>query len=87
VPVGFPLGDADVASEDVLFSGDLVFAGSIGRTDFPRGSTADMFRSLVDTVLPLEDATLVLCGHGPDTTVGRERASNPFLAEARARLA
>ena len=87
VPVGFPLGDVDVASEDVLFSGDLLFAGSIGRTDFPRGSTADMFRSLVDTVLPLEDATLVLCGHGPDTTVGRERASNPFLAEARARLA
>jgi hydroxyacylglutathione hydrolase len=84
VPVGFPLGDADVASDAVLFSGDLVFAGSIGRTDFPRGSTQDMFRSLVDTVLPLEDDTLILSGHGPDTTVGRERVSNPFLAEARA---
>ncbi len=83
IPIAFPLGDAEVATEDVLFSGDLVFAGSIGRTDFPRGSIADMFRSLVDTVLTLEDDTLVLSGHGPDTTVGRERATNPFLAEAR----
>jgi hydroxyacylglutathione hydrolase len=81
-PVGFALGDADRASEDVLFSGDLVFAGSIGRTDFPRGSTQAILRSLVDTVLPLEDDTLILSGHGPDTTVGRERATNPFLHEA-----
>ncbi len=86
VPVGFALGDAEAASEDVLFAGDLVFAGSIGRTDFPRGSIQDMFRSLVDTVLPLEDTTLILSGHGPDTTVGHERATNPFLAEALARL-
>lgn len=81
-PISFAMGSADRGSEDVLFSGDLVFAGSIGRTDFPRGSTADMFRSLVDTVLPLEDDTLILSGHGPDTTVGRERATNPFLAQA-----
>jgi hydroxyacylglutathione hydrolase len=85
VPVGFALGDADTASEDVLFSGDLVFAGSIGRTDFPRGSSADMLRSLADTLGPLEDTTLILSGHGPDTTVGRERTTNPFLAEAFAR--
>jgi hydroxyacylglutathione hydrolase len=85
VPVTFALGDAEAASDDVLFSGDLIFAGSIGRTDFPRGSTEDMFRSLVDSVLPLEDTTLILSGHGPDTTVGRERASNPFLREAVAR--
>jgi hydroxyacylglutathione hydrolase len=84
VPVTFALGDADRASEDVLFSGDLLFAGSIGRTDFPRGSTPDMMRSLAATVLPREDETLVLSGHGPDTTVGRERASNPFLREAMA---
>jgi len=68
----------------VLFSGDLVFAGSIGRTDFPRGSIQDMMRSLVDTVLPLADDTLILSGHGPDTTVGTERATNPFLAQANA---
>jgi hydroxyacylglutathione hydrolase len=81
-PVTFSLGEAERASDDVLFSGDLLFAGSIGRTDFPRGSTPDMVRSLADTVLPLEDDTLVLCGHGPDTTIGRERASNPFLRQA-----
>lgn len=82
VPVTFPLGDAESASEDVLFSGDLVFAGSIGRSDFPRGDTRELFRSLVATVLPLEDDTLILSGHGPDTTVGHERATNPFLHQA-----
>jgi hydroxyacylglutathione hydrolase len=81
-PVTFALGDADRATDDVLFSGDLVFAGSIGRTDFPRGSTDAMLRSLVRTVLPLQDDTLILSGHGPDTTVGRERATNPFLRQA-----
>lgn len=86
VPVTFPLGDADEASTDVLFSGDLLFAGSIGRTDFPRGSMLAMNRSLVGTVLPLEDDTLVLSGHGPDTTIGRERATNPFLHEAMSQL-
>jgi hydroxyacylglutathione hydrolase len=84
VPVTFALGDAETASEDVLFSGDLVFAGSIGRTDFPRGSTEQMMRSLVESVLPLEDSTLILSGHGPDTTVGRERETNPFLRQAAA---
>jgi hydroxyacylglutathione hydrolase len=81
-PVTFALGAAERGSDAVLFSGDLVFAGSVGRTDFPRGSTAALFRSLVETVLPLEDDTLILSGHGPDTTVGRERAANPFLRQA-----
>ena len=85
VEVSFSLGDADTAPGEVLFSGDLVFAGSIGRTDFPRGSTAAMMRSLVDTLLPLGDDTLVLSGHGTDTTVGRERATNPYLRQAVAR--
>lgn len=83
--IGLAVGTADTASDDVLFSGDLVFAGAIGRTDFPRGSMDDIFTSLVDTVLPLEDDTLILSGHGPDTTVGRERTRNPFLLEAAAR--
>ena len=87
VPIDFALGDHDRGSEDVLFSGDLLFAGSIGRTDLVGGSIDDMVRSLADTVLPREDDTLVLCGHGPDTTVGRERAANPFLREALARRA
>jgi hydroxyacylglutathione hydrolase len=84
--VRFDFGDPAPA-EDVLFSGDLVFAGSIGRTDFPRGDTDAILRSLADTVLPLEDDTVILSGHGPDTTVGRERSTNPFLAEARHRHA
>ena len=81
-PVSFDLGQAEQGSDEVLFSGDLLFAGSVGRTDFPRGSARDLLASLASTVLPLSDDTLVLCGHGPDTTVGRERATNPFLHEA-----
>ncbi len=78
----FDMGTS-IPGDDVLFSGDLVFAGSIGRTDFPRGSYAEILRSLATTVLPMQDDTLILSGHGPETTVGRERATNPFLAEAR----
>lgn len=79
------LGDPD-PSDDVLFSGDLVFAGSIGRSDFPRGDGQELLRQVARTVLPLEDEVAILSGHGPDTTVGRERRSNPYLAQA-ARLA
>jgi hydroxyacylglutathione hydrolase len=61
-----------------LFSGDLLFAGSIGRTDLPGGDDAQMLRSLAKT-LTLPDATIVLPGHGPQTTIGTERVSNPFL--------
>jgi len=63
-----------------LLAGDLVFAGSIGRTDLPGGSTPEMLASLASRFLPLPDEMLVLPGHGPTTTVGRERAGNPFLA-------
>jgi hydroxyacylglutathione hydrolase len=66
----------------VLFSGDLLFAGSIGRTDLPGGDYPTMLRSLARVCLPLSDETVVLSGHGPRTTIGRERAVNPFLAEA-----
>lgn len=63
----------------VLFSGDLLFAGSIGRTDLPGGDSATMMRSL-QTVLPsYADDTVVLPGHGPQTTMGAERRTNPFL--------
>jgi hydroxyacylglutathione hydrolase len=60
-------------------SGDVLFAGSIGRTDLPGGDGPAMERSLRDVVLPMPDDVLVLPGHGPSTTVGRERASNPYL--------
>jgi hydroxyacylglutathione hydrolase len=62
-----------------VLSGDVLFAGSIGRTDLPGGDPAAMERSLRDVVLPLPDATLVLPGHGPATTMGRERTANPYL--------
>jgi hydroxyacylglutathione hydrolase len=65
--------------EAVLFSGDVLFAGSIGRVDLPGGSMAQMQRSLRVVILPMEDATLVHPGHGPSTTIARERASNPYL--------
>lgn len=66
----------------LLLSGDLLFAGSIGRTDLPGGDYPTILRSLARVVLPLPDETLVLSGHGPATTVGRERRANPFLHEA-----
>lgn len=81
-PIEFAIGAVDEAPDEVLFSGDLLFAGSIGRTDFPRGSTPAIVRSLAEHVLPLDDDVLVLSGHGPETTVRHERASNPFLRQA-----
>ncbi|MEV4706995.1 MBL fold metallo-hydrolase [Actinoplanes sp. NPDC049316] len=66
-------------ADQICLSGDVLFAGSIGRTDLPGGSTDAMMASLRDKVLPLADDTVVLPGHGPETTIGRERAGNPYL--------
>jgi hydroxyacylglutathione hydrolase len=68
-------------ADQLCLSGDVLFAGSIGRTDLPGGDPAVMRASLRDKVLPLADTTAVLPGHGPLTTIGRERATNPFLLE------
>lgn len=68
-------------AEQLCFSGDVLFAGSIGRTDLPGGSTDTMMTSLRDKILPLADDTVVLPGHGPETTIGRERRANPYLRE------
>lgn len=68
--------------EEAFFSGDLVFAGSIGRTDLPGGSYDAILDSLRRVVLPLPDDLPILSGHGPATTVGQERATNPYLREA-----
>lgn len=65
----------------LLVAGDVLFAGSIGRTDLPGGDHRAMLTSLRDRVLVLADETVVLPGHGPTTTIGRERASNPFLQD------
>lgn len=65
-------------SDELLLSGDQLFAGSIGRTDLPGGDTPTLAASMRDRIMTLPDDTRVLPGHGPETTVGRERASNPF---------
>lgn len=65
----------------ILFSGDHLFAGSIGRTDLPGGSYEQLMASMEEKILPLDDETAVLPGHGPVTTIGRERATNPFILE------
>jgi glyoxylase-like metal-dependent hydrolase (beta-lactamase superfamily II) len=74
-----PYGQQDVS--ELMFSGDLLFAGSIGRTDLPGGDHATMLRSLAGKVLPLADDIVVLPGHGEQTSIGRERATNPFLQD------
>jgi hydroxyacylglutathione hydrolase len=66
---------------ELCLSGDVLFAGSIGRTDLPGGSTPAMMASLRDKILTLADETVVLPGHGPATTIGRERRTNPYLRE------
>lgn len=67
--------------EELLFSGDQLFAGSIGRTDLPGGDFNTLMRSMATRVLTLPDDTGVLPGHGPTTTIGRERTTNPFILE------
>jgi hydroxyacylglutathione hydrolase len=69
----------DDSVSQVMFSGDLLFAGSIGRTDLPGGDHPTMLRTLRDKVLTLPDDVVVLPGHGEQTSIGRERATNPFL--------
>jgi glyoxylase-like metal-dependent hydrolase (beta-lactamase superfamily II) len=66
-------------AEKTLVAGDTLFAGSIGRTDLPGGDYKQILTSLHDRVLALPDETLVVPGHGPNTTIGEERQSNPFL--------
>ena len=72
--------DGDGVS-DVMFSGDLLFEGSIGRTDLPGGDHATMLETLRHKVLTLPDDVVVLPGHGGQTSIGRERATNPFLLD------
>ncbi len=71
--------DGTGAGRNLLISGDTLFAGSIGRTDLPGGDHEQMLASLRDKILVLDDETTVLPGHGPNTTIGQERANNPFL--------
>jgi len=83
VVIGLPGLPDGLSTEEPLdrtvLSGDVLFAGSIGRTDLPGGSDAAMQRSLRDVILPLPDSTLVLPGHGGASTMRRERRTNPYL--------
>jgi glyoxylase-like metal-dependent hydrolase (beta-lactamase superfamily II) len=68
-------------NEEILVSGDVLFAGSVGRTDLPTGSQKEMVETLRKKILPLDDSIRVLTGHGPETTIKFERKNNPYLKE------
>jgi glyoxylase-like metal-dependent hydrolase (beta-lactamase superfamily II) len=68
--------------DQTLISGDVLFAGSIGRTDLPTGSSEDMQKTIVKKILPLNDEIRVLPGHYQETRIGIERKTNPYLIEA-----
>jgi glyoxylase-like metal-dependent hydrolase (beta-lactamase superfamily II) len=68
-----------VPAASLLLAGDTLFAGSVGRTDLPGGNHRKLLESIRERLLPLPDSTLVIPGHGPATTIGEERVSNPFL--------
>jgi len=68
------------ADEGLVLSGDALFAGSVGRVDLPGGSMEVLMQSISERLLVLTDTTAVHSGHGPETTIGEERAHNPFLA-------
>jgi len=71
------------APSQLAFVGDVLFQGSIGRTDFPRGNHADLIRSIRERLFPLGDAVRFVPGHGPISTFGAERRSNPYVADGR----
>ena len=67
--------------QNVAWVGDVIFAGSIGRTDFPKGNHDELIHSIREKLFPLGDNVQFVPGHGPDSTFGRERATNPFVAD------
>ena len=76
---GHSPGSVSLVGHGVVFTGDVLFQGSIGRTDLPGGDFDTLIRSIERELLSLPDGTIVYSGHGPETTVGRERRANPFL--------
>ena len=76
---GHTPGGICLLAGDLLFSGDTLFAESIGRTDFPGGSYRQLLTSIKDRLMTLDDNVIVYPGHGPDTTIGHERKMNPFI--------
>jgi glyoxylase-like metal-dependent hydrolase (beta-lactamase superfamily II) len=76
---GHTEGSISLLTDKVIFTGDLIFCGSVGRTDLPGGSYQRLLRSIQDKILDKTDDTVIYPGHGPATTVGEERRNNPFL--------
>ena len=76
---GHSPGSVCLVSEDCVFTGDTLFAGSIGRVDLSRGSAKDIMRSLLEKLALLPDRFIVYPGHGPKSTIGAEKRNNPFL--------
>lgn len=67
--------------KNIAFTGDVLFAGGIGRTDFPGGSYAQLIRSIKEKLFPLDDDMIIIAGHGDSTTIGREKQSNPYVRQ------
>ena len=66
-------------AQKLAMMGDVLFKGSVGRTDFPYGNTDDLINAIITKILPLGDDVTFICGHGPTSTIGAERASNPYI--------
>jgi hydroxyacylglutathione hydrolase len=81
---GHSPGGISLATDKVVFVGDTLFAGSIGRTDFPGGDERALLHNVREKIFTLGDDVIVYPGHGPETTVGREKRTNPFFARGRA---
>jgi len=79
---GHTKGGISLLGAGHLFAGDTLFAGSVGRSDFPGGDARELRESIAGKLAPLDDETVVHPGHGPDTTIGRERSVNPFFPRA-----
>ena len=79
---GHSPGSVSFVGEGMVFGGDVLFNGSVGRTDLPGGDAATLMTSIQSQLLSLPDSTVVHSGHGPDTTIGIERLTNPFLTGA-----
>lgn len=79
---GHSPGSVSFAGHEMVFGGDVLFSGSVGRTDLPGGDSATLMSTIQSQFLSLPDSTVVHSGHGPDTTIGIERLTNPFLTGA-----
>ncbi len=77
---GHTPGSISIALEDAVFTGDTLFAGGVGRTDFAYGSEDDLLKSILKKLMPLSNDVIVYPGHGPESTIGDERDNNPFIS-------